>query len=337
MDILKALSLVESAGNRPLDQLAGDIQPSGVADPSGGATGLGADARRPADQAVGDPPDAPKVPIQDVTPDNVIPESMSGKFEHLMNENIKGFKVDVSGAAAKMFESIDLDEEFAAKALSIFESAVNESAAAHLKSINKLAGRVIERVITARVSQLEEQAERHMNHAITEWTQENRLAIEQGVRVQVAESFMEGIKELLESHYVDLPAGKKDLYEAAIEKGDEILSKFNEERQKNVVLESELTSLKKTSLIEKATRGMVATKADKFRKLAEEIEFNSSFATKLESLREEAIRTPIAAQPAPSQSLTEDVSPLVNALTEERREAVADKMVESYLGFMNRQ
>lgn len=336
MDITKALQLVESAANRPLDQINGDQQPTGVEDPSGGAGGLGAPANRPADQLNGDDPEGLQQPIQDVTPDNVIPESMSRKFETIMNESIAEFKVDVKDSAKSLFESIELDEEFAAKAIGIFEAAVNEAASNHLKSINKVAGNVMEKVITSQVKRLEEQAEKHMNHVVAEWATENRLAIEQGVRVQVAESLMEGLKSLLEAHYVELPENKKDLYEAAIEKGDEILSKYNAERSKNVALSEEISSMKKSLIIERASRGMVATKAEKLRSIAEGLEFDENFEGKVAALKEE-VSKPEVQKTAKVESITEDVSPIVESLSEDKREKVADQMVEKYLSFLNRQ
>lgn len=338
MDILKALSLVESAGNRPLDQINGDQQPSGVEDPSGGAGGLGADTKRPADQLQGDGPDAPQAPIQDVTPDNVIPESasLSDKFASLMNESLSNYSVDIKAAAAPLFESIELDEEFAAKAISVFEAAINESAKAHLVTLNKVAGDIMEKILSARVKTLEEQVDRHMNHVVTEWATENRLAIEQGVRVQVAESLMEGMKKLLEDHYVELPENKKDLYEAAIEKGDEILSKYNEEHRKAVALSEEVQKLNKKLIIESASSGMVATKAEKFRTMAEAIDFSDEFKIKIDTLKEEMNRqaTPTVSQK--SEAVTEDLSPLIEEFHGDKREKQVDRMVENYIRFLDR-
>lgn len=338
MDILKALSLVESAGNRPLDQINGDQQPSGVEDPSGGIGGLGADTKRPADQIQGDGALPPQAPIQDVTPDNVIPESasLSDKFTTLMNESLSNYTIDIKAAAAPLFESIELDEEFAAKAIGVFQTAINESAKSHLTTLNKVAGDIMEKILAVKVKTLEEQVERHMTHVVAEWATENRLAIEQGVRVQVAESLMEGMKELLEKHYVELPVGKKDLYEAAIEKGDEILSKYNEEHRKTVALSEEVQKLNKKLIIESASSGMVVTKAEKFKALAEGIAFGDDFKSKVDTLKEEMNRQVTPSVSQKSDALTEDLSPLVEEFKEDKRAQQVDKMVDSYIRFMNR-
>lgn len=344
MDILKALSLVEAAANRPLDNPQGDLAPTGVADPSGGATGLGQDPHRPADQQQGDGAIPPQDPIQDVTPDNVIPESatLAQKFEGLMNESVGEFKVDIKKSAASLFESIELDEEFAAKAIGIFETAVNEATALHLKSVNKVAGSVMEKIVSAKVKTLEEQVDKHMNYVVAEWAQENRLAIEQGVRVQVAESLMEGLKDLLEKHYVELPTNKKDLYEAAIEKGDEILSRFNEERNKNVSLAEQNDSLKsqvevlnRKLIIESSVQGLPATKAEKLRSLAEGFINAEDFKEKLENLKEE-VNKPSKTTSNVSENKSNDVAPLNEEIRDQKEDRKVDRMVESYLKLMDR-
>lgn len=326
-----AKALTEAAANRPLDQGNGD--PTGapaLADPAGGAAGIGAPAARPADNTGnGDPAPAP-VAIEVVQPVNTNGEpvatgpktvgkgatelepstkGLSEAFTKHLNDAIVEFKVDIAEAAKPILESMQLDEEFAKKALELFESAINTSAVSHLTAINGKAGVILESLLETQFKLMEDKADKYMESVVSEWTQENRLAIEQGIRTQIAESFMDKLKGLLESHYVELPAGKKDLYEHAIEKGEQILESFNSEKEKSVSLEEEVAGLKRALFVEQATRGLVATKAEKVRSLAESLSVDGNFESAVAALVEEVNKPASAAKPA-GQHVTQDPIPL---------------------------
>lgn len=356
--IRKVLTEGLTPAKRPADQDNADTQtPTGVADPAGGAGGQGAPANRPADNiSQADPAPAP-VGMEEVQPANQTPDpSAVGKktpgkgatemepgkglgeaFAEHLNKDLTEFKIDLGEKAKPVLESLQLDEEFAKQAGAFISTTINEAAKQHLTAINAKAGALFEHLMVEHTKLMEEKADKHMENVISEWVQENKLAIESGIRVQITESFMDKLKGLLESHYVELPAGKKDLYEAAIQKGDEILEQYNAEREKSVGLSEEVTVLKKQLAISNATRGLVATKAEKVRSLAEGYDFDAQFDTKLSSLVEEVNKT--AAAPAAGKNVTTDpLNESADAPAKPAAKPVSkDPLVSAAASFLKRQ
>jgi len=345
MDILKALRLMENEFDKPAELLNGDYQSGVVTDPAYGSSGYGLDPKRPADKSVGsdiynpdedaniDPnengegDDSDSVNVKNKKTAN---ESLSFLFSTMMNEVADSYKVNIKESSAPIFESIQLDEEFAAKALVIFESAINSTTKNHITALNKKAGDIMEKIISKKISLMETQVDKYLNSVIAEWTLENRLAIESGVRMQVAESFMEGLKGLLETHYIELPTHKKDLYEAAIVKGDEILGKYNEQFDKSVKLSEEVENLKKQLIVESSVQGMVATKAEKVRTLSKSLAFDSDFSNKIETIKEEIVNATTVSGNV--EYITKDISPIVESDNHDK----SDRIIERYMKFMDR-
>lgn len=341
----KALLEAATPANRPQDQANngdGTAAPA-IPDLTGGLGGLGQPATRPADNATNGDGPLPVVPVENVDPNSVIPDpsaqekkNLAEAFADHMGKTIEtNFKVNLKESSASIFESLQLDEAAAAAALAILEGAVTDIAKAHVGKLNEAAGVVLEGLYTKKAKLLEEKANSYMNTIVAEWVEENRQNVEMGIRTQIAESFMDNIKKLLESHYVELPAGKKDLYEAAIAKGEEILESFNAEKDKNIALAKQLSETNKKLLIESAAAGLVATKAEKFRTLAEAVQFDENFQTKLTALREDVQKATVAPTPTKEQIET---AALLESQQEDRRVAapVSDKTIERYASFLSR-
>lgn len=220
-----------------------------------------------------------------------------------------GFKVDVSGLKG-LFEAQDLSEEFATQASEIFEAAVNDIAQAHIAKLNDYAAYVIESEIEAQMTSIEEAATVKIDEAIATWSQENKLAIDTGIRLQVAESFMSKMKSLFEDHYIDMPEAKTDMYESAIQKGEEIYEELTEQKEINAQLEEELASLRKQVVVEGFVSKLTDTKAEKIRSLAEGLDFSDkeSFESKLSILAEGYVSE---SKSAVDSTLVEDTAPAV--------------------------
>lgn len=230
-------------------------------------------------------------------------------------------------------------EEFRAQAVDIFEAVVNDVVAEHLDKINSYAAYVISTKIEEHVAQLDEQVDAYLNTVVAEWAEENALAIQQGIRLQVAESFMEKMKAVFEDHYVEMPEAKTDMYEAAIETGEEILEMYQAEQAKTASLEEQVAQLQKKLVIESFVRDLTETKAAKIRELSEGLDFadEESFSAKLAILAEGYVGESVKS--TTTSALVEDATP---ANVQESEEVVTKTdpemaaLVESLSRFSNR-
>jgi len=202
---------------------------------------------------------------------NTILDKVIGK---LMAESI--YEVQLKSELGTMFESQGLNEDFTSKATDIFESAVTAAGKKHLMAISEAAETYIAQELKLFQEAQQSAINEYLSVVVNEWAEENRLALELGARTRIAESFMDGLKGLLESHYVELPKDKVDLYEAAIKKGDEILSQLDEEKAKSAALAEEVNTYKKNTILESALKGVSSVKAEKIRGLVESIAFTDA-------------------------------------------------------------
>lgn len=358
MNIDAFRTLLENMASRPLDNPQGDLAPEAAPDMSGGAGGIGADphALRTADNlAAVDPlqpgiiPDVPGGIGQDPKRplDKTVAEeeedgekdeddgTMAESFTKHMQEHVK---FEISFKDSGLLESLELDEDLAAKAADTFQKVIQEAADAHATKLNTIAGQVMEQVIKAKVEVMEAAVDKYMDTVVTEWMEENKIAVAAGIRTEIAESFMEEMKTVFERHYVEMPKSKKDLYEEAISKGEEIFVKLTESEVAKAELAGKLQAAEKRLVVESVVAGMVATKAHKVRELAESMEFDAGMESKLraiaEELNEEATKT---AEKPISSPITEDVSSIVADLQEDARlQKAIDPQVASYMSFFNR-
>lgn len=215
---------------------------------------------------VGMPPETVSEGITD--PSKEILESVMQK---LAKEAI--YEANLKEKLGGLFESQGLNEDFTSKATDIFEAAVTATAQKHLVTISEAADQYIAEQLEVYHKATQNQINNYLDYVVNEWVEENRIALELGARTQIAESFMEGLKGLLESHYVELPKDKIDLYETACKKGDEIMDELDAEKEKCDALEESVKSLKKQLILESSTRGLTQVNASKVKSLAESLEF----------------------------------------------------------------
>ena len=243
---------------------------------------------------------------------------MKSAIEAALKEGTE-FKVAVSEELAPLLKQDGITEEFATQATAIFESAVQGITAQHLAKVNAYVAEVVSQVFEAHTLDLQEQVEVILAKAVSEWAEENKLAIEVNTRTKIAESFMDGLKDLLEAHYVELPEEKQDMYEMAITKGEEILEKYEVAcTEGQVVLDSleeekaKVRELEKKLFIESFSRDMIDTHAEKLRSLSENLEFISEedLTAKLNVIKESIGKAPT--KKIDSTLVVEDAQPLVD-------------------------
>ncbi|NBP03140.1 MAG: hypothetical protein EBU90_24150 [Proteobacteria bacterium] len=234
----------------------------------------------------------------------------------------------------KMKEDIDallsgenLSEEFVTKATTIFESAVIARAEEVIAEAEQELTEQFELAVEEVKNDLAEKLDDYINYMAEEWYRENEIAITKGLRAEIVEDFIRGMRDLFIEHYIDIPEEKVDIVEELTSKVEELESSLNEQIKSSVQLKKELNEQKKLEAIHTACEGLTQTQVEKMKSLAESIEFSTEeeFAAKLETLKESYFTIPVKA--GDSSALNEEVQ------IEEEKKSVngsSDPMIEQY-------
>ena len=203
-----------------------------------------------------------------------------------IEEKIKNISVKEDVAA--LVEGEDLSEEFKEKAATIFEAAVKSKIRSEIERIEGDNNTAREQEMDTFKDELTEKVDTYLNYVVDEWTKENELAIERGLKGEIAEDFISGLKQLFEDHYIDVPDEKYDVLEAQSEKISELEEKLNETIQKNVELSDTKTGLVREQVISEVSEDLADTEIEKFKELTKDVEFDNeeSFREKLDTLKE---------------------------------------------------
>ena len=182
----------------------------------------------------------------------------------------------------------ELSEEFREKAKLVFETALNSKVAEVQEALEAKYQETLEEKIAEEKTALSERVDSYLEYVADEWFTENTLAVEQGLKTELTESFLSGMKGLFEEHYVSIPDDKYDVLESMVEKLDDMETKLNEQIEKNVSLNSRLGESVANGILESVSDGLAATQKEKLASLAESVEFESeeSYREKLETLKE---------------------------------------------------
>jgi hypothetical protein len=196
--------------------------------------------------------------------------------------------VDVSEDVSALTEGEELSEEFKDKAATIFEAAVKSKIRSEVARIEmEKTQEVAEEINTIR-DELTEKVDAYMNYVVEEWMKENEIAIERGLKGEIAEDFISGLKSLFEEHYIDVPDEKYDILGSQSDKIDELEAKLNEQIEKTAELKKSHDVLVRESVFAEVASDLADTEVEKFKSLAEEVEFTDedSFKVKLDQLKE---------------------------------------------------
>jgi hypothetical protein len=233
---------------------------------------------------------------EEVTTDEVVAEEETSEVvaeeetteEEVVEEIETEAEFDIEEDVNALLEGEELSEEFQEKAKTIFEAAINSRVAAIKESLEKDAEAVLAEEIETVKTELNERVDSYLEYVADEWFTENQLAVEQGLKTEMSESFLTGMKSLFEEHYVTIPEEKYDVLESMVEKLDDMESKLNEQIEKNVSLNSRLAESVADGILESVSDGLAATQKEKLASLSESVEFESeeSYREKLETLKE---------------------------------------------------
>ena len=182
----------------------------------------------------------------------------------------------------------DLSEEFKAKAATIFEAAIKSKVREIEESMEADYNKKFETESTKQKSELVEKVDNYLNYVVNEWMKENELAIEKGIKGEIAEDFINGLKKLFEDHYIDVPDEKYDVLEDQASKIEELEKKLNEEIGKNVELNKKSNMLERADILADVASDLADTSKEKFAKLTEEVEYSDAetFKKKCETIKE---------------------------------------------------
>ena len=197
--------------------------------------------------------------------------------------------IDVKEDVRALMSADDsLSEDFKIKAATIFEAAVKSKVRSEIERIHEEVLTEKEGEIDSFKDELAEKVDTYLNYVVEEWTKENELAIERGLKGEIAEDFISGLKQLFEDHYIDVPDEKYDVLEAQSEKISELEDKLNESIDKTVELTKISSNLIREQVISEVSEDLADTEIEKFKSLTEDVDFTDeeSFRVKINTLKE---------------------------------------------------
>ena len=182
----------------------------------------------------------------------------------------------------------DLSEEFKRKAATVFEAAVKSKIRTEIERLESEYEVQLKENVQSATNEMTDKVDTYLNYVTDEWMKENELAIERGLKGEIAEDFISGLKQLFEDHYIDIPDDKYDVLEAQSEKISELESKISETIEKNVSLKDGNAKLVREQVISEVYEGLADTEIEKFKSLTDDVEYTDeeAFREKLDTLKE---------------------------------------------------
>jgi hypothetical protein len=196
--------------------------------------------------------------------------------------------VDVSEDITALVNGEEISEEFKEKASTIFEAAIKSKLRSEVERIESAKVQEVAEETNRIHSELTEKVDAYMGYVVEEWMKENEIAIERGLKGEIAEDFISGLKSLFEEHYIDVPDEKYDILGSQAEKLDDLEAKLNEQIEKSAELKKANNQLVRESVFAEVASDLADTEAEKFKALAEDVDFTDedTFRGKLDTLKE---------------------------------------------------
>ena len=237
--------------------------------------------------------------------------------------------VDVSEDVAALTSDETLSEEFKQKAATIFEAAVISRIKTEVARIEESFEARLEEETQLAVEGLVEKVDGYLDYVVEQWMKNNELALESGIKSEILENFIGGLKGLFEEHYIDIPEEKYDVIGEMDAKIAEVESKLNEAVDANIALTKQVGELKRHEVMAELSEGLTVTETEKFQSLAKEIVFESaeSYKEKLQTIRESYFTKTTAKSGEVQGVITEEVGTQSQVLSES---------VQAYVGFLGK-
>ena len=230
--------------------------------------------------------------------------------EEETEEEIVEEEIDIEADVKALLEGEELSEEFQNKAKTIFEAAIKSKLADVRESVKAEYEEQLVEEVAAIKSELEDRVDSYLEYVADEWMTDNQIAVESGLKSEMTDSFLTGMKSLFEEHYVSVPEDKYDVIESMVDKLDEMEGKLNEQIEKNVALNRRLAESSADVVFGEVTEGLAATQKEKLATLVENVEFESEtdYREKLVTLKESYFPSNAGAQRDKSENLSEETS-----------------------------
>ena len=265
---------------------------------------------------------------EEATTDEVVAEEETSEEEVIEEEE----SYDVEADVAALLEGEELSEEFQSKAKTIFETAIKSKVAEIKEELQESYATALVEELDKIKEGLTERVDGYLEYVADEWMQENALQVEAGLKTEMTESFLEGMKSLFEEHYVTIPEEKYDVLNSMVDKLDEMESKLNEQIDRNVALNRRLAESNADGVFTAVSEGLADTQKEKLATLAENVEFESEtdYREKLVTLKESYFPSKTSAPKSTSENLSEEVS------TDEVISEETTPRMQAYLNVLSR-
>ena len=230
--------------------------------------------------------------------------------EETVSEEEEVIEYDIEEDVNALLAGEELSEEFQEKAKVIFETAINAKVSQIQVELEEKYSSVFAEEVETFKGELSERVDSYLEYVADEWFQENALVIDQGLKTEMTESFLSGMKDLFEAHYVEIPEDKYDVVHNMVDKLDDMETKLNEQIEKNVSLNKRLAESVADGILDQVSDGLAQTQKEKLASLAESVEFESEeeYREKLETLKESYFAPKKQSSSAKTETLSEGVS-----------------------------
>lgn len=209
--------------------------------------------------------------------------------EAIAESEVLNYNVDFSeDLNALVNEEATLSEDFKAKAEVIFEAAIKSKLAEEIDRLEEKYNEELAEEVESTKSELVEKVDSYLNYVVENWMEENKLAVQSGLRTEIAEKFMNSLKDLFTESYIEVPESKVDLVDELAENVEELETALNETTAKNISMQEELEMLKRDAIIREHSSDLAETQVEKLKGLVEDIDFDDaeSFAAKVQTVKE---------------------------------------------------
>ena len=266
---------------------------------------------------------------EETSTEEVVAEEETTEEEVVAEEQVEEEKIDVEEDIKALLEGEELSEEFQDKARTIFEAAIKSKVSELKEELSKEYEKALTEEVASIKEEIEDRSDAYLEYVAQEWLEENQLAVEHGLKTEMTESFLSGMKSLFEDHYVTIPEDKYDVLNSMVEKLDEMEDKLNEQINKNVALTKRLSESTADVILADVSEGLAVSQKEKLASLAENVEFDSeeTYREKLGTLRESYF----PANPGTPRNHSENLSEGTEA-----PQAAPSGLMETYLQTLGR-
>ena len=269
-----------------------------------------------------------EVVAEEETTEEVVSEEET--TEEVVAEEEEVVEYNVEEDVEALLAGEELSEEFQEKARTIFETAIKAKVAEIQEELTAQYEQTLEEQVASIKEELTDRVDAYLEYVAEEWISENQLSVEQGLKTEMTESFLVGMKSLFEDHYVSIPEEKYDVLNSMVEKLDEMEDKLNEQIERNIALKQRLAESVADVIFSEVCEGLALSQKDKLASLAENVEFDSeeTYREKLVTLRNSYFPANAGAQRDTSENISEN--------TETSAQPAVSGLMESYLSTLTR-